>query len=68
MFGARYVISQWLYSVDSTSGLAIARVAMGLPLTAATAVIAFWAFRRTTRRLVTPVRGTAVRDQARPAG
>lgn len=61
MFGARFVVTQWLYSVDSTSGLAIARVAMGVPLTALTALIAFWAFRRTTHRLVTPRRVAAER-------
>ena len=64
MFGARFVVTQWLYSVDSTSGLAIARVAMGVPLTAAAAIVAFWAFRRTTNRLVTPVRVAAERERA----
>ncbi|MCD2192007.1 DUF3159 domain-containing protein [Actinomycetospora endophytica] len=54
VFAARFVVSQWLYSADSTGGLAIARASMGLPLTALVAVVMLWAFRRTTLRLVTP--------------
>lgn len=68
MFGARFVVTQWLYSVDSAGGLAIARVAMGVPLTAVAAIVAFWAFRRTTNRLVTPVRVAAERARAAAGG
>jgi Protein of unknown function (DUF3159) len=54
VFGARFVVTQWLYGIDSTGGLAIAKVVMGTPMTLVAAVVAFWAFRRSTRRLITP--------------
>ncbi|WP_424188083.1 DUF3159 domain-containing protein [Actinokineospora sp. G85] len=52
VFGARFAVKQWLYAADSTTWLAVAKVAMGAPLTALAALAAIWAFRRTTRRLV----------------
>ena len=51
VFGARFAIQQWLYVAESTSGLGIARVAMGTPLTLLTALVVVWAFRRSTKRL-----------------
>jgi hypothetical protein len=51
VFGARFAVQQWLYLADSTSGLGIARVAMGTPLTLLTALVVVWAFRRSTKRL-----------------
>lgn len=51
IFGARFVVQQWLYAADTTGGLAAARVAMGTPLTILAAVIVVWAFRRSTKRL-----------------
>ncbi|MFF0307599.1 DUF3159 domain-containing protein [Streptosporangium sp. NPDC004379] len=52
VFGARFVIQQWLYLADSTGALGIARVAMGTPLTVLAALVVLWAFRRSTRRLI----------------
>ncbi|WP_243791832.1 DUF3159 domain-containing protein [Saccharopolyspora gloriosae] len=52
MFTVRFVVKEWLYLADSTSWLAIAKVAMGTPLTALFAVVVVWAFRRTTKRLI----------------
>jgi uncharacterized protein DUF3159 len=53
VFGARFVVKQWLYLADSTTWLAVAKIAMGTPLTVLAALVVVWAFRRTTRRLVT---------------
>jgi hypothetical protein len=51
VLGARFAIQQWLYVVDSTTWLGIARVAMGTPLTILAALVVVWAFRRSSRRL-----------------
>ncbi|RDI44701.1 DUF3159 domain-containing protein [Nocardia mexicana] len=51
MFGARFAVKQWLYLADSTTWLAVAKVAMGTPLTVLAALVVAWAFRRTTKRL-----------------
>jgi hypothetical protein len=56
MFAARAGVSTWLWWIDSTGGLALARVVLGIPLTAVVAIVVLWAFRRTTNRLVTPAR------------
>ncbi|MFL1376696.1 MULTISPECIES: DUF3159 domain-containing protein [unclassified Nocardiopsis] len=56
VFAARFAVRQWLYLADSTTGLAIADTVTGFPLTVAAAVVAVWAFRRTTRRLIGPDR------------
>jgi hypothetical protein len=56
VFGARFVVKQWLYLADSTTWLAVAKIAMGTPLTVLAALVVVWAFRRTTRRLVTRTR------------
>jgi Protein of unknown function (DUF3159) len=52
VLGARFVVQQWLYVADSTSGLGIARVAMGTPLSALVVLVVVWAFRRSTTQLV----------------
>jgi hypothetical protein len=52
VLGSRFVIQQWLYLADSTSGLGIARIAMGTPLSALVAVVGFWAFRHSSKRLI----------------
>ncbi|GGK90465.1 DUF3159 domain-containing protein [Nocardia jinanensis] len=52
VFGSRFAIQQWLYLADSTGGLGAARIAMGTPLTVLAALVVFWAFRRSTQRLV----------------
>ncbi|MDT8914679.1 DUF3159 domain-containing protein [Amycolatopsis sp. PS_44_ISF1] len=51
VFGARFVIQQWLYLAESTGGLGIARVAMGTPLTVLAALVVVWAFRLSTKHL-----------------
>ncbi|NUS91201.1 MAG: DUF3159 domain-containing protein, partial [Nocardia sp.] len=53
MFGARFVVKEWLYLADSTTWLAVAKIAMGTPLTVLAALVVLWAFRRTSKRLVT---------------
>ncbi|MFI5718679.1 DUF3159 domain-containing protein [Nocardia sp. NPDC051750] len=52
VFGARFVIKEWLYLADSTTWLAVAKVVLGTPLTILAGLIVLWAFRRTTKRLV----------------
>lgn len=59
VFGARFVIQQWLYLAESTGGLGVARVVMGTPLTVLAALVVVWAFRRSTTRLRAPVAPTA---------
>ncbi|WP_063034976.1 DUF3159 domain-containing protein [Nocardia grenadensis] len=51
VFGARFVVKEWLYLADSTTWLAVAKIAMGTPLTVLAALVVLWAFRRTTKRL-----------------
>ena len=52
VFGARFVVKEWLYLADSTTWLAVAKVVMGTPLTVLAALVVVWSFRRTTKRLV----------------
>lgn len=51
VFGARFVVKEWLYLADSTTWLAVAKIVMGTPLTVLAALVVLWAFRRTTKRL-----------------
>ncbi|MGW6331770.1 DUF3159 domain-containing protein [Nocardia rhamnosiphila] len=51
VFGTRFVVKEWLYLADSTTWLAVAKIAMGTPLTVLAALVVLWAFRRTTERL-----------------
>ncbi len=51
VFASRFVVEQWLYSADSVGWLAFARIAMGYPLSAVALLVAFWAIRRSGRRL-----------------
>ncbi|MQY23921.1 DUF3159 domain-containing protein [Nocardia macrotermitis] len=53
VFAARFAVMQWLYLADATGPLAVAKIAMGTPLTALTVLVIIWAFRRSTRRLIT---------------
>lgn len=46
VFGARYVVQNHLYDSNSTGLLAVARLAMGWPLTALAALVTFWAVRK----------------------
>ncbi|MET0135848.1 MAG: DUF3159 domain-containing protein [Kibdelosporangium sp.] len=50
VFVARVVVQQWLYNVDQTTLLGIARIGMGYPLTAIVLLITVWAVRRVDRR------------------
>lgn len=51
VFVARFVVQRWLYDNDETNALGIARLAMGLPLTALAAAVTVWAARRAGRLL-----------------
>ncbi|MEU6699607.1 DUF3159 domain-containing protein [Pseudonocardia sp. NPDC046786] len=52
VLGSRFAIQQWLYVTEATTGLGVARVVMGTPLTIVAALVVVWAFRRSTKRLV----------------
>jgi hypothetical protein len=51
VFVARFVVQRWLYDNDETNALGVARLAMGLPLTAVAAAVTVWAARRAGRLL-----------------
>jgi hypothetical protein len=53
VLGARFLVQQWLYLAEDTGGLGVARIVMGTPLTVLAALVVLWAFRRSTRRLIT---------------
>ncbi|WP_460699237.1 DUF3159 domain-containing protein [Nocardia thraciensis] len=46
VFGARYLVQSHLYDEDSTGPLAVARIAMGWPLTALALLVTVWAVRK----------------------
>lgn len=46
VFVARYLVQNHLYDANSTGLLAVARIAMGWPLTAVAALVTFWAVRK----------------------
>ena len=52
VFGARFVVKEWLYLADSTTWLAVAKLALGTPLTILAGLVVLWAFRRTSTRLL----------------
>ena len=52
VFGARFVVTEWLYLADSTTWLAVAKLALGTPLTILAGLVVVWAFRRTSTRLL----------------
>jgi hypothetical protein len=54
-FLARFVVQYWLYEAQQTALLGVARLAMGLPLTAIAALVTIWAIRRAGR----PAQATA---------
>lgn len=45
-FLARFGVQRWLYEAQETTLLGVARLAMGLPLTAVAALVTIWAVRR----------------------
>ncbi|MGH3543284.1 MAG: DUF3159 domain-containing protein, partial [Mycobacterium sp.] len=50
-FGARFVVQRLLYDADQTGWLVVARIAMGWPLTAASAVVTYLAIKAAQRAL-----------------
>ena len=58
VFTARFVVQFWLYDEQSVAWLALARIAMGYPLTALALVVVVWAVR--TSRRPAEVTGEAV--------
>ena len=50
VFGAKFVVQQWLYDTDQTGWLAVARIAMGYPLTGLALLGTIWAVQRDRRR------------------
>ncbi|MFC3999297.1 DUF3159 domain-containing protein [Nocardiopsis sediminis] len=52
LLAGRFIAQQWAYLSDSTSLLAFADIATGTPVTAVAGVAVFWAFRRSTKRLI----------------
>ena len=58
-FLARFGVQRWLYEEQETSWLGVARLAMGLPLTAVAALVTIWAIRRAVRSTLTSPLGQA---------
>jgi hypothetical protein len=56
-FLARFGVQNWLYQAGETGLLGIARLVMGLPLTAVAALISIWAIRRAVRSPVAAAPG-----------
>jgi hypothetical protein len=46
---ARFAVQRYLYDLQQTDWLGVARLAMGLPLTAVAALVTIWAIRRAVR-------------------
>lgn len=46
---ARFAVQHYLYDMQETGWLGVARLAMGLPLTAVAALVTIWAIRRAAR-------------------
>ncbi|MEZ2121168.1 MULTISPECIES: DUF3159 domain-containing protein [unclassified Corynebacterium] len=46
VFLARFIVQRHLYDADATNALAVARIAMGWPLTGVAALLTVWAVRR----------------------
>jgi Protein of unknown function (DUF3159) len=51
VFGARFVVQHLLYQSDHTGWLVVARIAMGWPLTAASALVTYLAIKVAQRAL-----------------
>ncbi|MGH3672006.1 MAG: DUF3159 domain-containing protein [Pseudonocardiaceae bacterium] len=49
---ARFAVQHYLYDMQETGWLGVARLAMGLPLTAVAALVTLWAIRRAARAAV----------------
>jgi hypothetical protein len=55
VFGARFAVQRLLYDADQTGWLVVARIAMGWPLTAASAVVTYLAIKAAQRALVSVI-------------
>jgi len=66
VFAARYVVQHWLYNNNDTGALAVARIAMGWPLTAVAALLTVFLVRR-AERLESAEEAAAVAESI-PAG
>ena len=53
-FLARFGVQRWLYEAQETTLLGVARLAMGLPLTAVAALVTIWAIRRARSAAAAP--------------
>ncbi|MFC4563680.1 DUF3159 domain-containing protein [Nocardiopsis mangrovi] len=62
MFAARFAFQQWAYLADSTAWLATTDVVTGTPLTVLAGIAVFWAFRRSTKRLINKTDETVPRQ------
>ncbi len=51
VFAARFIVQRWLYAENQTGWLAVARLAMGYPLTAIALVVTVWAVTRAGHRV-----------------
>jgi hypothetical protein len=51
IFGARFVVQQWLYESDEISSLGFAKIAMGYPLLGLGLLVTAWAARCSDKRL-----------------
>jgi Protein of unknown function (DUF3159) len=66
VFGARFVVQRLLYESDQTGWLVVARISMGWPLTAVSALVTFLAIRMAQRALEATVSGAAATADAAP--
>jgi hypothetical protein len=64
VFGARFAVQRLLYDADQTGWLVVARIAMGWPLTAASAVVTYLAVKAAQRAMIS----VAVNAPAEAAG
>lgn len=67
VFGARFVVQEWLYQSNEVGWLAVARIAMGWPLTAVAALVTVWAVRKADRR-VTALRAETSTENSTETG
>jgi hypothetical protein len=66
VFAARFVVQHLLYESDRTGWLVVARISMGWPLTAASALVTYLAIRAAQRALQTTVTAEAATASAAP--
>ncbi|SDS78380.1 Protein of unknown function [Microlunatus soli] len=62
VFGARFVIQQWLYLEENTGGLGIAHLVLGTPLTVLAVAAVVWAIRRSAVRMTTAATPASTSD------